>query len=112
MLFITYQLSLSEFGFHPFHPGTHRVCVCCMHQNAELLATACGLPYKEMISALVCDVENRDCMIHRCQHCPCPGSAFLRNTLIEKLSEVDENEILLVEQWTSTDRADPKMMVY
>ena len=33
-------------------------------------------------------------------------------TLIEKLSEVDENEILLVEQWTPTDRADLKMMVY
>ena len=49
-------------------------------------------------------------MIHCCQHCP--GSACLRNKLIEKLSEVDENETLLVEQWTSTDIADLKTMVY
>ena len=113
----TLKISFSKFWslkpkwcVSPGSSGTHRVCVCCMHQNAELLALACGLPYKEMISALVCDVENRDCVIHRCQYCP--GSACLRNTLIEKLSEIDENETLLVEQWTSTDRADLKTMVY
>ena len=80
-----------------------------MHQNAELLATACELPYKEMISALVCGVENKDCKIHHCQHCP--GSACLRISLIEKLSEVDEDETLSVEQWTSTDRTNLKMVV-
>jgi len=49
-------------------------------------------------------------MIHHCEFCP--GSASLKILLYAKLSTVDDNEMLLVEQWISTDQADLKTMIY
>jgi len=63
-----------------------------------------------MISALACDANNRNCMIHRCEFCA--DSASLKILLYAKLSTIDGNETILVEQWISTDRADSKTIIY
>ena len=44
--------------------GSHAVCVCKIHQNAKLVATACQLDYKEMMKAIVCDISDKNCMVH------------------------------------------------
>ena len=49
-----------------------------------------------MMNALVCDVNNINCMIHRGESCPC--SASLKRLLRQKLSEFNDDQTLLVEQ--------------
>ena len=44
--------------------GSHAVCVCKIHQNAKLVATACQLDDKEMMKAIVCDISDKNCMVH------------------------------------------------
>lgn len=52
--------------------GLHSVCVCEYHQNAKLLALK--IPdisdYKNLLTLVVCDLTNRDCMLHSCDNCP------------------------------------------
>ena len=51
--------------------GAHSVSVCKYHENAMLMvfATPGVTDYKELIKMVVCDIENRDCMI-ACENCP------------------------------------------
>jgi len=52
--------------------GTHSVCVCTYHQNILLLTSGAKINenYKELMSRVVCDVEDKICMVHRCSNCP------------------------------------------
>ena len=52
--------------------GLHSVCVCSIHQNAILLVDGIDwdVTYEDLISKLVCDSTNKECMIHRCTVCP------------------------------------------
>ena len=81
--------------------GSHTVCVCSIHQNAKLLASACGMDYKDLMKVLVCDLASKYCMVHRCENCP--G----KPALVEKLRSPDmlsENEDIEFKQWEATDR--------
>ena len=52
--------------------GTHTVCVCTEHQNTKLQVAALGetgLIYRDILEYAVCDTQNRDCMMHKCQNC-------------------------------------------
>jgi len=44
------------------------VCVCAIHSNVVLLCDA--IKDKVLMSFLVCDIQNKLCMVHRCVHCP------------------------------------------
>lgn len=85
--------------------GTHSVCVCSIHQNAKLLVDAIGwdVTYKDLISKLVCDSSNKECMMHRCE--ACPGREALQKFLDEKLVDVDPDDEFHFSQWDTTDRA-------
>ena len=52
--------------------GMHSVCVCEIHQNVKLLV--CAIPgqctYKELMGKVVCNSDNRNCMLHLCDDCP------------------------------------------
>ena len=84
---------------------THSVCVCSIHQNAKLLTDAFDwqLTYKELISKIVCDTNNKECMMHRCERCP--GRDALQKFLDEELEEVEPDEEFHYSQWETTDRA-------
>lgn len=87
-------------------PGTHSVCVCLYHQNVELLANALNQHDKEsihiMMDKLVCDRQNRDCMLRRCDVCP-KTSESLKLHLREILEDYDEDEDIKFSQWVSSD---------
>jgi hypothetical protein len=105
--------------------GTHSVCVCTYHQNVILLLNAIKIDktYHELIEMIVCDRDSKECMVHRCSHCPGiePLKAFLTKALIRNESddsnadssdnsdsendESDDPEITF-NQWSSTDRAE------
>ena len=79
--------------------GSHAVCVCAIHQNAKLLSIACQMEYKEMMQIMVCDITNKNCMVHRCSNCP--GKAALIDHLATCMEEHTEVQF---KQWQSTDR--------
>ncbi len=88
----------------PGAAGTHSVCVCTIHQNMKLLLAPIGITYKELIQYVVCDPENRECMVQRCPKCP-ENSNDLRKYLLEFLEDYDEDDKIDFKQWTTTDRA-------
>ena len=88
--------------------GTHSVCVCTAHQNAVLMVDATGLrlTYKDFMKLIVCDLENKMCMIHRCENCPGKEVLItsLQNQLLKDDESDDEIEVTFA-QWQTTDRA-------
>ena len=53
-------------------PGTHNICVCSIHQNVKLKLSAItsNINYKEVIEASVCSIDNKTCMLRKCDQCP------------------------------------------
>ena len=87
--------------------GTHSVCVCQSHQNTKLLLSVLPGPnvhYIDIIRQTVCDIENHDCMLHRCQKCP--GKELLAEFLdgVFKDHDLDGEDVLVFKQWVHTDR--------
>jgi hypothetical protein len=82
--------------------GTHSVCVCEKHQNVKIMINCLC---KNLVIAhsfmdkLVCDIENRVCMMSRCADCPLPS--VLREHL---RSFIDSRTTIKFQQWESTDR--------
>ena len=86
--------------------GTHNVCVCTIHQNVKLMLAALNTrtEYPELIEKLVCDVNSRNCMLHRCE--ACPGKPALKQYL-EQLTEndYDPEDDITFNQWVHVDRS-------
>lgn len=53
-------------------PAMHSVCVCEIHQNVKLMVEALPVSsdYKDLMAKLVCSLDARDYMLHRCEQCP------------------------------------------
>ena len=88
--------------------GSHTVCVCAIHQNAKLLATACQLDYKEMIQIIVCDLNDKICMVHRCNDCPEKNALTSKLQHLECLEDISE---IKVKQWQTADRTALNTMI-
>ena len=83
--------------------GSHSVCVCTIHQNVSLLTDAIHIDYHDLVKMVVCNSENRECMIHRCENCP--GLQPLKDFLFNMFEDKDE-EMVTFKQWTKTDRSE------
>ena len=86
--------------------GTHSVCVCTLHQNLKLmlfaLPTEGKVTYHDLMEKLVCNVESKECMLHRCSSCP--GKEGLTQYLQQVCDASDEADLVHYKQWESTDR--------
>ena len=82
--------------------GTHQF-VYLQYINVVLLVDALkwDLTYNHLISKIVCDSTNRECMMHRCENCP--GKEALRTFLHEELTDFDQDEEFHCMQWGTTD---------
>jgi len=76
------------------------VCICASHHNSKLIAVACKLDYQDMLKTIVCDIADKNCMIHRCAECPVE-SALMLKLQQEFFSASDD---VVFQQWESTDR--------
>ena len=78
----------------------HKVCVCEQHQNAKLLVAALPeqLDYKNLLSELDCNLNERNCMSHSCSQCP--GRPQLQKPL-EKIFDVVDS--IKCKQWIHID---------
>ena len=83
--------------------GAHSVCVCEYHQNAKLMVFAIPgvTDYKDLIEIVVCDIENRDCMLHSCENCPSIDE--LKNFLTTKFEEIDNKDVKF-KQWKKEEK--------
>ena len=50
--------------------GTHSVCECTHHQNMKLILAPLGVSHTELYEFLVCDINSKECVIHKCPNCP------------------------------------------
>jgi hypothetical protein len=85
--------------------GTHSVCVCTIHQNVDLMLEAIKINRKEvttLISMMVCDRQNEDCMLRDCKKCPSPNS-HLRKYLEDYMTNFESDQVAF-SLWMSTDR--------
>ena len=44
--------------------GTHSVCT--YHQEIKLLLAPLNVNYQKLFPLIVCDINNKECMVHRC----------------------------------------------
>ena len=88
----------------PGSSGTHSVCVCTYHQNMKSILAPLGISHYELYELIVCNVTNKECMIHRCPNCP-KNMQRLEARLYDLLGDYDDETIIEYSQWTTTDRA-------
>ena len=90
--------------------GTHSVCVCTYHQNAVLLTSGASIKenYKDLMARVVCDTDNKICMVHRCSNCP--GKVALKEFLHSEIDD-DDDEPIVYQQWETTDRCTMRTLV-
>lgn len=84
--------------------GTHSVCVCTIHQNVILMIKAGRFEenYHDLIGMMVCDPNNKGCMLQRCSNCP--GPDIVAEYLQQKFENEEEN--ITFSQWVATDRTE------
>ena len=82
--------------------GSHSICVCAIHQNAQLLVNTLKLEkdIHELTDLMVCDRQNKNCMMHSCESCPGINAlkSYLNQFFINQF--IEDN---VVTEGTSTD---------
>ena len=75
---------------------TQCVSMCQKHQNSILAALAVDLEYKNLMKLIVCNTENRICMIHRCDSCP--GKEALLKFLQNSSTVLEPDDKIIFQQ--------------
>ena len=60
------------------------------HANMEPETEKFEIDYKIMMKMVVCDIDNLECMIHRCDSCP--GFVALQTYVEKKFEEYDTTD--------------------
>ena len=83
---------------------THSVCVFSTHQDFLMLVDALDwdLSYKDLLKKIVCNSENKKCIMHWCESCPV--SATLKEFLDQKLNKYEGDEKFNYCLWNTTDQ--------
>ena len=74
---------------------THHFSVCLyISPNMKLLLAPLNVTYQELFLLIVCDINNKECMVHRCPNCP-KSNTLLQNVLFHSIGAfvvVDNND--------------------
>ncbi|XP_047133454.1 uncharacterized protein LOC124811601 [Hydra vulgaris] len=89
----------------PNSSGTHSVCVCIYHQNMKLILLPIKIDYHKLYKFIVCDMQNKECMLHRCTQCP-KNTSKLEENLFKLIGQFEEEDTIEFNQWVTTDRSD------
>ena len=87
------------------------MCVCTIHQNVVLMLNAIKIKKdrNELMVMLVCSLDSKECMIHRCKNCPSEHrlKEFLQKEILEDPDELGDDCYLEIkfQQWTTVDRS-------
>ena len=69
----------------------------------KLILALFGVSHTELYEFLVCDINNKEFVIHRCPNCP-ENTEMLESKLYELIGDYDDETVIEFNQWTSTDR--------
>ena len=78
------------------------MCMCIPTKCQLMVSAIChDLNYKDLMSMCVCGVNNKDCMLHRCDEWPdiCNFESFIQRKVAEKHHDATEIKFKL---WKST----------
>ena len=83
---------------------THSVSVFSTHQYFLMLVDTLywDLTYKDLLKKIVCNSENKKCIMHWCESCPV--SATLKEFLDQRLNKYEGDEKFNYCQWNITDQ--------
>ena len=71
----------------------------------KLLLAPLNVKFQELFPLIVCDINNKECMVHRCPNCPVSNS-LLQDFLFRTIGDFDDHDdVIEFSQWTSTDRS-------
>ena len=79
--------------------------VCTYHQHMKLLLAPVNVTYQELFPLIVCDINNKVCMVHRCPNC-CESNTLLQDFLFHTIGDFrDDDDVIEFSQWTTPDRS-------
>ena len=83
----------------------HLVVIQCVfiHINKLLLAPL-NVTYQDLFLFVVCDINNKECMVHRCPNSP-DSNIVLQEFLFNTIGEFGDDNIIEFSQCTTTDQS-------
>jgi len=79
----------------------------CAPNTKHHLTMQCYKPeasYKDLVFVIVCRIENKMCMIHRCRSCPRKDILYQFFKTEKRRSESTVNVVHMQSQWQSTNK--------
>ena len=70
----------------------------------KLLLAPLNVINQGLLPFIVCDINNKKCMLHRCSNLP-ESNTLLQDFLFHIIGDFDENDVIEFSQWTTTDRS-------
>ena len=77
----------------------------------KLFLAPLNVTYQELFPLVVCDVNNKECMVHRCPNCS-ESNTLLQDFLCQTIGDFDDDDeddddddVIEFSQWTTTDRS-------
>ena len=71
----------------------------------KLLLALLNVTCQELFSLIVCDIDNKECMVHRCPNRP-ELNTLLQDFLFHAIGDFDDDDdVIEFSQWTTTDRS-------
>ena len=74
------------------------------HQNTKLILAPLGVSHTELYEFLVCDINSKECMIHRRPNCP-ENTELFESKLYELIGDYDNETQIEFSHWTRKARA-------
>ena len=87
----------------------HLVFIQCVfftyNQNMKLLLVPLNVTYQELFHLIVCDINNKECIVHRCPNCP-ESNTLLQDVLFHTIGNFDDDDdVIEFSQWATTDQS-------
>ena len=71
---------------------THHFSVCLyISPNMKLLLAPLHVTYQELFLLIVCDINNKECTVHRCPNCP-KSNTLLQDFLFHTIADFDDDD--------------------
>ena len=67
----------------------------------KLLLAPLNVTFQEPFPLIVCDINNKECMVHRCPSCP-ESNTLLQDFLFHTIGDCDD-DVIEFSQWTTND---------
>ena len=71
----------------------------------KLILLPIKIDYHELYKFIVCDMQNKECMLHQCTQCP-KNTSKLEEKLFELIGKLEKEGTIEFNQWVTTDRSD------